>query len=327
MMGLKRFINLKVLSLLELVIHGICIAISAVATGFSAQNIYETEFFFDDTLNFTPLVLAIASTTIILLSLSLILTVFRRQPFLTRISVELIWSGFLWIAWFATGGYVSYSDTCPYPWLREYIEAQKTGSENDDFIRVCRVHTTLTSVSFVVGTLLFVHWIVLLVVGHKVSDGSQRTWNMSLKEIALRASSLTATRIDTLQETNKFEYDQPAVTAFPPDYIHPHPTHLSTSHPLSPTLPSTPSPAYSPDSPIEPSSMFNLIHPGSFYGQGGWHRPQDLPDGYEVSSESGTLPIALRRESARFSTTEGSHDHSKIITDTPPSPTTRSSSD
>ncbi|KAL0581245.1 hypothetical protein V5O48_000833 [Marasmius crinis-equi] len=301
-MGVLRFINLKTLSLLELVVHSVCIAISAIATGFSAHSIYETEFFFDDTLNFTPLVLAISAASIILLSLSLLLTVFRRQPFLTRISVELVWSGFLWIAWFATAGYVIYSDTCPYFHSRFATPVSR--------LEVCEVHAVLASMSFVAAALLFLHWMTLLIVGHQVSDGSQRTWNMSLKELALRSSSLTRPLADHHEETNKFEYDQPSVTAFPPAYS--LPPHLI----IPSTVPSTPSPIYSHDPPIQPAP-FNLSYPENVHIEEGWHHSHELPDGYEMPRQGGTLPLALRRAAMKppESETQGS-------TGTPESPGT-----
>ncbi|KAK7028129.1 hypothetical protein VNI00_014944 [Paramarasmius palmivorus] len=60
------------------------------------------------------------------------------------------------------------------------------------------------------------HWTVLLIVGHHFSSGGQRTWNMSLKELALRAPSATSSRTG-FQETPKFEYEQP-MAFVPPAY-------------------------------------------------------------------------------------------------------------
>ncbi|KAI3616092.1 hypothetical protein WG66_013912 [Moniliophthora roreri] len=175
----------------------LCLLISIVAIALASNSLYVTESHYDDIFDFTPLVLAIAGLTFMLVTIS--------QPFLTRICVELVWSGFLWVCWFATAGYVTWSKRCPFRVVGPY------GA--DPF---CEVHPTLNGLSFVLALLLLGHWTILLIVGHHFSAGGQRTWNMSLKELALRAPSTTSSQTG-LQETPKFEYDQP-MSFVPPAY-------------------------------------------------------------------------------------------------------------
>ncbi|EEB89587.1 hypothetical protein MPER_12297, partial [Moniliophthora perniciosa FA553] len=94
----------------------------------ATNSLYVTESHYDDIFDFTPLVLAIAGLTFMLVAISLILTVFLRQPFLTRICVELVWSGFLWLILYVPAAYGA-----------------------DPF---CEVHPALNGLSFVLALLL-----------------------------------------------------------------------------------------------------------------------------------------------------------------------------
>ncbi|KAG7096612.1 hypothetical protein E1B28_004029 [Marasmius oreades] len=265
--------GMRVLSILELVVHAFCIALCAIASGFAARSIYVTEFLFDDILDFTPLVLALSDVTILLLAANILFTIFRRQPFLSRISVELIWSGLLWSTWFGTAGYVTWANTCPWAIFKEGM--------------VCQIHPILTIVSFLVGLLLFMHWITLLVIGHQLSEGGQRTWSMSLKELALRVP-IAESRPLQVSEEPKFEYDQPNPTALPlslpPAYRN---FSISIAPPsLTASTEQFPSPIYSLHSYSSASPQFGGVsYPAPVHDGGGWDGLQplsELPDGYEV---------------------------------------------
>ncbi|KAF9268284.1 hypothetical protein L218DRAFT_995018 [Marasmius fiardii PR-910] len=276
--------SLKTLSIIELVVHAVCIALCAVASGLSAHSIYITEFLFDDVLDFTPLVLALSSVTILFLSSSLLFTIFRRQPFLSKISVELVWSGFLWSVWFGTAGYVTWANTCP-----KIIGKHRT---------VCETHPVLTFVSFLVASLLLWHWITLLVVGHKLNEAGQRTWSMSLKELALRGS-ITGSRnlpTESNHEEPKFEYEQPSPTMF----LLPPPAYAGYTVSLNPI--STPSQGASTEgspslSHSHSSPEYDVSYPATVQGHDGWHASQQqhsrLPDGYEIPS---ALPSSHEEE-------------------------------
>ncbi|KAH9852925.1 hypothetical protein C2E23DRAFT_824148 [Lenzites betulinus] len=215
------------LQIFRLVAFGFALLGGILAVALGAHLASLTEKFFDNTLNFELLSIAVGAITLLTVPVMLVVDLLRTGAFTSVVLVELVWFSILWVLWVATGGLIADQtgeafQTCDFP-------------ESPLLSQACNETRAIEAFAFLAFIALLAYTITLFVVAIVSHSRGVSIWMSSVKQhpsVVPSSTGASSAQIPMVQQpTGQYPGQQQAYSTVPTDSPKPQmPTPLYPNH-------------------------------------------------------------------------------------------------